>query len=129
MEEEEGRGETSGRREADLRCVCVPAGPVTTLYLILCDPMHCIPPGSSVHGVSQARQQVWVAISCSRGSSQSKDQIEPVSLVSPALAGGFLITEPTVKPQDAYSSVLTGDPSEQITCFFSALGLPSLVKM
>ena len=26
MEEEEGRGEISGSREADLRCVCVPAG-------------------------------------------------------------------------------------------------------
>ena len=25
------------------------------LYLILCNPMHCNPPGSSVHGVLQAR--------------------------------------------------------------------------
>ena len=29
----------------------------------LCNPMDCIPPGSSVHGISQARMMEWVAIS------------------------------------------------------------------
>ena len=37
------------------------------------DPMDCSPPGSSVHGIFQARMLEWVAISFSRGSS-SKDQ-------------------------------------------------------
>ena len=36
----------------------------------LCDPMGCSPPGSSVHGILQARILEWVAISFSRGSSQ-----------------------------------------------------------
>ena len=35
----------------------------------LCDPMDCTPPGSSVHGVLQARLLEWVAVSSSRGSS------------------------------------------------------------
>ena len=35
--------------------------------LTLCDPMDCSPPGSSVHGISQARILDWVAISHSRG--------------------------------------------------------------
>ena len=35
---------------------------------ILCDPVDYSPPGSSVHGVSQARILEWVAISFSRGS-------------------------------------------------------------
>ena len=35
----------------------------------LCDPMDCSPPGSSVHGVLQARILEWVAIPFSRGSS------------------------------------------------------------
>ena len=39
-----------------------------------CDPMDCSPPGSSVHGVSQARILEWVAIPLSRGSSQPGDQ-------------------------------------------------------
>ena len=30
--------------------------------LTLCDPMDCSPPGSSVHGISQARILEWVAI-------------------------------------------------------------------
>ena len=35
----------------------------------LCDPVDCSPPGSSVHGILQARILEWVAISFSRGSS------------------------------------------------------------
>ena len=39
----------------------------------LCDPMNCSPPDSFVYGILQARIQEWVAISCSRGSSQLRD--------------------------------------------------------
>ena len=46
---------------------------VTQSYLTLCGPVDCSPPGSSVHGISQARILEWVAISCSRGSSQPRD--------------------------------------------------------
>ena len=42
--------------------------------LTLCDPMACSPPGSSVHGISQARALEWGAISFSRGSSPPRDQ-------------------------------------------------------
>ena len=43
--------------------------------------MECSPPGSSVHGILQARILEWVAISSSRGSSQPRDQTH-VSCVS-----------------------------------------------
>ena len=55
----------------------------------LCDPMDCSPPGSSVHGTSQARILEWVVISFSRGSSQPRDQ----TLVY-RTAGRFFTTEP-----------------------------------
>ena len=42
-------------------------------YLTLCDPMVCSLPGSSVHGIFQARVLEWVAISFSRGSSRPGD--------------------------------------------------------
>ena len=32
----------------------------------LCNPMDCSPPGSSAHGISQARILAWVGISFSR---------------------------------------------------------------
>ena len=38
-----------------------------------CDPKDCSPPGFSVHGISQAEILEWVAISFSRGFSQSMD--------------------------------------------------------
>ena len=44
--------------------------------LTLCDPMDCGLPGSSVHGIFQARVLEWVAISFSRGSSWSRDQTQ-----------------------------------------------------
>ena len=36
-------------------CICV----VTQSCLTFCDPMDCSPPGSSVHGISQARILEW----------------------------------------------------------------------
>ena len=66
----------------------------------LCYPMDCSPPGSSVHGISQARILEWVAISSSRGSSWPRDQTHD-SCVS-CTAGRFFTTEPLGKP---YSSI------------------------
>ena len=40
----------------------------------LCKPMDCRPPGSTVHGVFQARILEWVAVSYSRVSSQPRDR-------------------------------------------------------
>ena len=42
----------------------------------LCDPMDCSPPGSSVHGILQARILGWVAFPFSRGSSQPRDRTQ-----------------------------------------------------
>ena len=51
--------------------------------------MDCSLPGSSVHGIFQARTLEWVAIS------SPGDLPDPgIKLASPALAGGFFTTEP-----------------------------------
>jgi len=42
----------------------------------LWDPMHCSLPGSSVHGIPQARTLKCVTISFSRGSSWPRDQTQ-----------------------------------------------------
>ena len=47
---------------------------VTQSCLTLCDPVDCSPPGSSVHGILQARILKWVAMSSSKGSSRLRDQ-------------------------------------------------------
>ena len=48
-------------------CPLFLGGIFVVVYLIsqLCDPTDCSPPGSSVHGISQARILEWVAISFS----------------------------------------------------------------
>ena len=53
----------------------------------LCNPMDCSLPGSSVHGILQARKLEWVAIPYSRGSSSSRDRTR-VSYVSVSCIGG-----------------------------------------
>ena len=59
-----------------------------------CDLMGCSPPGSSVHGIFQARILKWIAISFSRGSSQPRNRTQ-VSCI----AGRFFIpSEPPGKP-------------------------------
>ena len=49
---------------------------VAQLCSTLCDPTDYSPPGSSVHGILQARILEWVAISFSKGSSQPGDQTQ-----------------------------------------------------
>ena len=51
---------------------------------ILCNPIDCSLPGSSVHGILQARVLEWVAFPFSRGSSPPRDRTQ-VSRI----AGGF----------------------------------------
>ena len=72
-------------------CLCsVPqSGPT------LCDPIDCPPPGSSVHGIFQARILEWVAIYASKGNLPNPE-IEPVS---PELQAGSLLAEPPGKPR------------------------------
>ena len=55
-------------------------------------PMGSSPPGSSVHGILQAKILEWVAVSFSRGSSWPRDQTH-ISCVS-WLAGRFFTTVP-----------------------------------
>ena len=50
-------------------CACVL---VTQSCPTVCNSMDCIPPGSSVHGILQARILEWVAIPFSRGSTQPR---------------------------------------------------------
>ena len=51
------------------RLLCVFAKSLLTL----CDPIECSPPGSSFHGILQAKILEWVAMPFSRGSSQLSD--------------------------------------------------------
>ena len=49
--------------------------------LTLCDPMDCSLPGSSVHGIFQARVLEWIAISFSSGSSRPRDRTQVPCIV------------------------------------------------
>ena len=53
----------------------------------LCDPVDCSLPGSCVHGIRQARIPEW--LSCPPAWDLHNPGIEPMSLMSPVLAGGF----------------------------------------
>ena len=66
-----------------------------------CNPMDYGPPGSSVHGILQARILEWVAMPSSRGSSQPKDGTQ-VSCIT----GIFFATEPSAEPKFNYNNAL-----------------------
>ena len=57
----------------------------TKSCLTLCDITDCSLPGSSVHGISQARILGWIAISFSRGFSRPKNQTQVSYIGKPSL--------------------------------------------
>ena len=64
--------------------------------LTLCNPMHHSLPGSSVHGILQARILKWIAIPFSRGSSSPRDLLHCRQILSHLSHQGspfFLITQ------------------------------------
>ena len=82
---------------------------------LFCDSTDCSLPGSSVHGILQARILQWVAISFS--GELPDPGMEPSSLLSPTLAGGFFSPEPPGSPARRpsfyfipHSWILTGTP-------------------
>ena len=78
--------------ECKVVCVCVCVCVYAQLCPTLCDPLDCSPPGSSVHGNSQTRILEWVAISFSKGYSQTRDR------TNICIAGRFFTTESPGKP-------------------------------
>ena len=75
---------------------------------VLCDPKDCDLPGSSVHGILQARILEWVAVPSSRDLPNLV--IEPASLTSSALVGGFFSTSATCEAPPLLFSTLKGLP-------------------
>ena len=71
-------------------CVCAQS------CLILCNPLDCGPPDSSVYGILQSRILEQIAISYS--GDLPYPGIKSASLVSPALASGFFTSGPSGKP-------------------------------
>ena len=57
----------------DLKSRCVVCAKSLQWHLTLWDPMDYSLPGSSVHGIFQARILEWVAVPSSKGSSQPRD--------------------------------------------------------
>ena len=60
-----------------IKCISVQFSSVQFSHSVVSNsynPMNCGPPGSSVHGISQAKILEWVAIFFSRGSSRPRDQ-------------------------------------------------------
>ena len=69
-------------------CVCL----VAQSCLTLCDSLDCSLPGSSVHGVFQARILEWIALPFP--GDLSNPGMEPVSLGIPALQADSFPAEP-----------------------------------
>ena len=76
---------------------------VTQLCPILCNPLDCSPPGSSGHGIFQARILEWVARLFFRGSS---NQGSNPCLMSPTLQMGSLPKHHPGIPPSIYCSIL-----------------------
>ena len=105
--------------------------------LNLCDAMDCSPPSSAVPGILQATILEWIAMSSSRGSSQSRDRCH-LSCIS--CTGGRFFYYWAIKSATAFSSELMQEfsyyrsytlnsksvwrmQSNSVACFFLLLAL------
>ena len=75
------------------------------LYPTFCDPVDCSLPGSSVHGISQARVLEWVTMPSSRGSSPPRGQTQ-VSYASCIGRWVFLTLAPPGTPHIGFGWAL-----------------------
>ena len=90
---------------------------VTQSCPTLCNHMDYSLPGSSVHGISQARILEWMAISSSRGSSQPRDQIHISCIGRQVLyhrANGKITLSKLVDFQPCYSLVNLGAEGRKV---------------
>ena len=71
-------------------------------HVRLCNPMNCDPPGSSVHGILQARILEWITISFSGGSSLPRDWTQ----VSYVAGRCFTIWATREGPQSTYAEYI-----------------------
>ena len=94
-----------------LQVVCAQSCPT------LCDPMNCSLPGSSIHGILQARILEWVVIAFSRGSSRPRDS---TCLTCISRTGSKLLYHwATWEAQIFISimSVIVPDPFREVQCY------------
>ena len=94
---------------------------VTQSCPTLCYPMHCSPPGSSVHGISQARILEWVAISFSRGSSKPRDGTQVSCLTGRLFTTETLVKNPTAMWETWVWSLGWEDPLEKGMATYSCI--------
>ena len=85
-------------------CVCVWACLVARLCLTSCDPLDCSLPGSSVHGISQARILELVAIFFLQGIFLILAHRWPVKHYNVFLSSGVTIDKMHFVPRESYSS-------------------------
>ena len=90
-----------------LVCVCVSCSVVSDSL----HPQGCNPPGSSVHGILQARTLEWVAMPSSRGSSQPSDRTQ-----GSCIAGRFFTIWATREAPRANLSLVENYSSEVPSC-------------
>ena len=108
-------------------CVCVCARmhsrthvcSVTSSCLTLCDPKDYSPPGSSIHGILQARILEWVAMPVLRGSSNPR--FWTCASCMPFIAGRFFTAELLGKPEIASALIIQSEVSQKDKDHYSIL--------
>ena len=75
-------------------------------HVQLCDLMDCSLPGSSIHGISQARVLEWVAISFIQAIFLTQGPDPGTKPRSPTLQANALLSKPPGKPKWAVGKLL-----------------------
>ena len=91
---------TIAKRWTHTKCLSTGVSVCAQSCLTLCDPTDCSPPGSSVHGIFQAKY--WSELPFPLPGDLTNPGIQPTCPSVPALAGRFFTTEPPGKPMNRW---------------------------
>ena len=101
--------------------LCMHVRSVASVMSNSCDPMDCSPPGSSVHGILQARILDWVAMSSSRGIFTTQGLNLHLLRILPCRWVFFPLAQPG-KPFIYIYVCLCADSASQRNCLKPGLG-------
>ena len=117
-----GRNQVPSRKQEARHCLIAEESswgtvPCRLVTSTLDDPVDCSLPGSSVHGILQARILQWVAVPSSRGSSRSRDQTHHLLCLLLWREGSLSLVSPG-KPKRDMKVMLVNSRQTNQACHF-----------
>ena len=102
---------------------------IAQLSLILCYPMNCSLPGSSIHGIFQARTLEWVAITLGGGLKKILPWFLSKSVVPMFFSKSFIVSGFTLRSLINFEFIFVYDTIEYYNFILSSINVAVIIPI